>query len=406
MAVERTPVEIWSQILREATRLPSRVFDGTLYDPIKPKGSSIPQTHPKEIYPFILSLFDTKLSFSLVCRSWKQICSEFLYESLFINRAETVSRLVNKFKTIDMNLHKVFRIDFYPSYTGTFGDISSASELVSLCPFLLAVAFHDHIFDVEDPVFVTLLRSSSLRCFEWHTHQRLPNVIASPLLPARNWSLFINYVSGSGYAPRWESGVNDIVQRDIMCNENGFLEEGNLQELQRSEPSRHMILGSWINMDLPLDPNDVIHTINILTLNKHMFRYSSDFLSNLPPGIHTLLIYVKDIPASLASVAQHIKRIGLKGTSMPSSTEFDHYFNILIGNNTSHIYFPSLQILQLHDLPLATALRTRPHQLRLWAHRCSSKGILLCDEFGNQFGSGNRPGMRKFSVSTLMNKSY
>lgn len=368
MAIERIPIEIWYQIIREATWVPSWVLNGTLYDPIRRIPRRPFPKHPKQIYPILRRLIQIKISIALVCKSWSQVCSEFLHEFLFIHQERTIVRLVNKYQTIDMNLHKVLRIDFFPSKDS--GHLSSASALISMCPSLLAVAFHDHVINIEYLVFEILAESQSLCCFEWYIPQELPKAITSSI-KARNWSFYI-----CGH-PRFER-LNIL---DVLRDSTEALYDPKFEHV---EPIRHLVLDDRVNENSFVDTNHVNYTMNILTLYGFTFRYRNDFLSNLPPTVHTLVINVEDIPASVSFVARYVKHIGLRGNSTPSSAEIDHYFNLLIGDNA---YFPSLQFLQLADSPLVIAFRKRPHQLRLWTRRCSSWGVSLRDESGNRFES-------------------
>ncbi|GJJ11900.1 hypothetical protein Clacol_006138 [Clathrus columnatus] len=427
MAAERTPIEIWHQIIREATRIPSWALDGTLYDPLEPKGS-LKHIRPDQTHLLFPRLLSIKTSISLVCKSWRHLCSEFLYEFLVIHHDETIIHLLNKFQTIDMNIHKVFRIDFFPSLfdINRAGHFPSASTLISLCPSLLAVAFHAHICmwnTSKDPVFEVIAKTPSIRCFEWHAlRQGLPKALVSFLESnsSQTWSFLINYAS-----PEYkyhELGNARLPEPRVAPMDD----EGILLFSQDPPPrvTRHMIFGNSIDMSFLHYPNEAIHnmSMSIITLHPCTLEDSTDFLSSLPPTVDTLIIYIKDILVSSPSIAYHVKRVGLKldweqstGTAMPSPPEIDYCFNILVGYDTPHLYFPSLQRLQLNDPELATTMRARPHQLRLWEHRCSSRGILLCDEFGNRFKTGSYyPGVsnsqskvRKTSKDpNLKNKHY
>lgn len=379
MAIERVPIEIWYQIIREATYIPSWVLDGTLYDPIRRIPTRSFPKHPRQIYPILRRLLQIKISISLVCRSWSQICSEFLHEFLFIHQERTIVRLMNKYSTINMNhLHKVLRIDFLaPKDSET---LSSASSLISMCPSLLAVAFHQDDLHVDSQVFEVLAESESLCCFEWYIPAHVPKMITRYSIKARNWSFYI--CGHSPFEREFECDGLDILDVLRDTTEKSLRYDALYPKLEQVEPIRHLVLADWINESTFLNKNHINRTMNILTINT--FRYQSDLLSNLPPSVHTLVFNIGDIPASLSFIAQHVKYLGLRGSTTSSPAEFDHYFNLLIGNNA---YFPSLKLIQLIDPRLASAFRKRPHQLKLWTRRCSSWGVSLCDESGNRFQS-------------------
>lgn len=189
---KRMPPELWIKVIRAATNLPE-AFDTTYNDVLAPTGAA-PALHSPEMLVMMRASLTTKLAISLVCKTWKIICIEFLYEFVLVSHAIHLPLLVDIFSRPNPGASKwVRRLDFvyavpdqltHESEGVSYSDRQlndAAAQLVCQCPHLRVFSSRISGRYVDSAALDASIRSltfalihvaGSLESIEWHTYRR------------------------------------------------------------------------------------------------------------------------------------------------------------------------------------------------------------------------------------------
>ena len=151
------PIELWKEIIRHAASIEHEFetcgFDGRNYT------FEYPTTYKADWY----QAFQTRLSLVLVCKSWNNLASEYLYRSILVTRGWSAGefvRLVLRLVNNDMVKH-VRRLSVY-SFNDSNAPKSSFFNAIAQFPHLRVLEIPSHKMfrlEVNQPHITTLCAS-------------------------------------------------------------------------------------------------------------------------------------------------------------------------------------------------------------------------------------------------------
>jgi len=303
------------------------------------------------------------------------LCQDFMYEFLIIRDAARIPLFLDKIINNKVDSSRILRLDILSVDSLA---IVAMTELTLLCRELrvFTVDMESFWMSTGNIRLVTALASSPhLVLIELHSAwgSIFPTQLLEQVCPKGTTMIFWDCAKR---AKGWQTCFRFLASlpRSLVTSRGNFV-------------------GMFPNDNRSSAVDRILWYINIISFSRGTFYNmvgNWDYVLSLPITLHTLIIYMDELPMTCQVGFHHIRYLGLKGKP-PFPADLDLYLRRSIDDYAENqtALFPFLQVIRLIDKELADFLKRRPLQHKLWDYRCHSRGIRLEDDEGKPMTLNN-----------------